>query len=147
MRAALLALTAIGLTSAAPSQTTITRQTSAIPDYVLTYAPYTYLYSQEEYWQGDVATHLEYMIPEINYVPLADGVNMQNVSSYNSSTYLTSKDNVLDNPAWLLGTANQPNSTGYSEAPATIIVVDKGNGTVDAFYFYFYSYNSGPVFL
>ena len=30
------------------------------------------------------------------------------------------------------------------DAPATLIVVDKGNGWVDAFWFYFYSFNLGP---
>ena len=32
---------------------------------------------------------------------------------------------------------------GRSHAPAVLIVVDKGNGTVDAFWFFFYSYNLG----
>lgn len=34
-------------------------------------------------------------------------------------------------------------SGGKSSAPATLIVVDKGNGIIDAFWFYFYSYNLG----
>ncbi|KAF2863059.1 carbohydrate-binding module family 18 protein [Piedraia hortae CBS 480.64] len=32
---------------------------------------------------------------------------------------------------------------GKSRAPAILVVVDKGNGTVDAFWFFFYSYNLG----
>ncbi|KAL9116960.1 MAG: hypothetical protein Q9187_006507, partial [Circinaria calcarea] len=32
---------------------------------------------------------------------------------------------------------------GRSSAPAVLIVVDKGNGVVDAFWFYFYSFNLG----
>ena len=36
---------------------------------------------------------------------------------------------------------------GRSDAPAVLIVVDKGHGVVDAFWFYFYSYNLGNVVL
>ncbi|KAL4901936.1 hypothetical protein BDW74DRAFT_159240 [Aspergillus multicolor] len=34
---------------------------------------------------------------------------------------------------------------GRSEAPAILLVIDKGNGIVDAFWFYFYSFNLGNV--
>ncbi|KAL2833248.1 hypothetical protein BDW59DRAFT_138357 [Aspergillus cavernicola] len=36
---------------------------------------------------------------------------------------------------------------GRSDAPAILLVVDKGNGIVDAFWFYFYSFNLGNVVL
>ena len=36
---------------------------------------------------------------------------------------------------------------GRSNAPAILMVVDKGNGIVDAFWFYFYSFNLGTVVL
>lgn len=34
---------------------------------------------------------------------------------------------------------------GRSNAPAVLLVIDKGNGIVDAFWFYFYSFNLGNV--
>ncbi|KAL4917458.1 hypothetical protein BDW62DRAFT_201698 [Aspergillus aurantiobrunneus] len=37
--------------------------------------------------------------------------------------------------------------SGRSEAPAILLVIDKGNGIVDAFWFYFYSFNLGNVVL
>ncbi|GIJ98979.1 vacuolar protein sorting-associated protein 62 [Aspergillus viridinutans] len=36
---------------------------------------------------------------------------------------------------------------GRSDAPAVLLVVDKGNGIVDAFWFFFYSFNLGNVVL
>ena len=40
-----------------------------------------------------------------------------------------------------------PKPGGYSPAPATLVMVDKGNGILDAFWFYFYSYNLGTTVL
>ena len=42
---------------------------------------------------------------------------------------------------------NKPAKGGRSDAPAVLVVVDKGHGVVDAFWFYFYSYNLGNVVL
>ncbi|GAB7357122.1 hypothetical protein MBLNU459_g7923t1 [Dothideomycetes sp. NU459] len=36
-----------------------------------------------------------------------------------------------------------PQAGGHSSAPAVLVVVPKGDGVVDAFWFYFYSYNLG----
>lgn len=38
-----------------------------------------------------------------------------------------------------------PAPGGYSPAPAILVVVDKGHGIIDAFWFYFYSYNLGTT--
>lgn len=42
---------------------------------------------------------------------------------------------------------NKPDESGYSKAPAVLILVDKGSGIVDAFWFFFYSYNLGQTVL
>ncbi|KAJ5355397.1 uncharacterized protein N7496_012609 [Penicillium cataractarum] len=42
----------------------------------------------------------------------------------------------------LQGSRNQ-GAGGRSDAPAVLLVMDKGNGIVDAFWFYFYSFNLG----
>jgi len=42
---------------------------------------------------------------------------------------------------------NKPDPSGYSKAPAILILVDKGAGIVDAFWFFFYSYNLGQTVL
>ncbi|KAK4151139.1 hypothetical protein C8A00DRAFT_45609 [Chaetomidium leptoderma] len=41
----------------------------------------------------------------------------------------------------------KPGPSGYSQAPAVLILVDKGSGIVDAFWFFFYSYNLGQTVL
>ena len=45
------------------------------------------------------------------------------------------------------GLNNKPDSSGYSKAPAVLILVDKGAGILDAFWFFFYSYNLGQTVL
>lgn len=88
------------------------------------------------------------------------------------NVYLTSNDNVEERPDWLGGQKNIPDEFsedeekiktrragarprskktrarshgGRSDAPAVLLTVNKGNGIVDAFWFYFYSYNLGNI--
>lgn len=42
---------------------------------------------------------------------------------------------------------HKPNASGYSAAPAVLVMVDKGSGILDAFWFFFYSYNLGQTVL
>ncbi|KAI1136169.1 vacuolar protein sorting-associated protein [Hypoxylon sp. FL0543] len=46
-----------------------------------------------------------------------------------------------------LNAKNKPDESGYSRAPATLVLVDKGSGIVDAFWFFFYAYNLGQTVL
>ncbi|KAK7744537.1 Vacuolar protein sorting-associated protein 62 [Cytospora paraplurivora] len=41
----------------------------------------------------------------------------------------------------------KPDASGYSAAPAVLVMVDKGSGILDAFWFFFYSYNLGQTVL
>ncbi|OLN95495.1 putative vacuolar protein sorting-associated protein TDA6-like protein 2 [Colletotrichum chlorophyti] len=42
---------------------------------------------------------------------------------------------------------DEPKQGGRSEAPAHLVIVEKGSGIVDAFWFFFYSYNLGQTVL
>ena len=154
------------------------RTPSTVPQYVLDYAPFVYLYSQEEYWPCDIAKHLLHTTPYLNYTPAqaeSDHAKLRNLDDLNEwgqYVYLTSNDNVIEHPIWLQGKSNIPSSkpqcksdeeskrsdvesddedtetcsrrkAGHSEAPAVLIVVEKEDGVVDAFWFFFYSFNKG----
>lgn len=141
-----------GLTSAAPHSKLHKRE--ALPDYAITYAPLTYLYSAEKWFPSDIKTHLQNVQPEVDYVAsgTSGSVTLDTLSTYASDVYLTASDgpilNPLNNtPAWALSDYGIPDSTGLSEAPGTIIAVDKNSTTTDVFYFYFYSYNYGGTVL
>lgn len=141
-----------------------------IPQYVLDYAPLVHLYSDEQFWPCDMAEHLFHITPELNYTPIHGRLqysNLTNLDQLNEfekgrHVYLTSDDNVEERPDWLGGQKNIPdnvddgagdeesttryrNKGGRSGAPAVLVTVNKGNGIVDAFWFYFYSYNLGNV--
>ena len=101
-------------------------------------------------------------------------LNLTNLDQLNQfekgrNVFLTSNDNVEDRPDWLGGQVNIPDDYtndaktdrsesrtttkkspkrshgGHSDAPAVLVTVDKGNGIVDAFWFFFYSYNLGNL--
>lgn len=118
---------------------------AAIPEYALKYAPYLHLWSEEEFWPSDIATHLQHVAPAVNHVPVSSIVRLQTLSTYGGDVYLTSNGNVEDQPDWLHSAYGRPDRCGYSSAPATIIVVEKNDGIVDVFYLLFYSYNHGTT--
>ena len=148
------------------------RTTREIPQYVFDYAPLVHLYSGEQFWPSDIAEHLTHVTPNLNYTPIqptSTNPNLTNLDSLNEYSrgryvYLKSDDNVEERPDWLASKKNIPNASshedagapknqrtdcrpGRSDAPAVLIVVNKGRGIVDAFWFYFYSYNLGNMVL
>jgi hypothetical protein len=135
-----------------------------IPAYVLEYAPLVRLYSDEEYWPGALAVHVEHTEPHVNYTPVGNGEfdlrHLDRLNSLRPETYLQSRDDPETYPYWLSGQENVPEGESLAEAaaemarswaagarhrssaPAVLVVVDKGI-YVDAFWFFFYSFNLG----
>ncbi|CAN8098306.1 unnamed protein product [Discula destructiva] len=146
--AAFFSLAGVAAAAAAAASQNIHKREDALPDYALKYAPWSYLYSGDKSLPSDITVHLNNTIPEVNYAAIGDvgSVTVDTLSSYSSDVYLTSADNVLDDPAWLLSDYGMPDSSGYSAAPGLIIAAEKNATMTDVFYFYFYSYNIGrPV--
>lgn len=75
--------------------------------------------------------------------PSAAAASLTNLATLPSDTYLTSIDNIDDDPAWLYSEAGRPDEKGYSAAPAIIIVAQKDDGVTDVFYFVLFNYNQG----
>ncbi|RAK95956.1 uncharacterized protein BO80DRAFT_429461 [Aspergillus ibericus CBS 121593] len=141
-----------GLAAAAPrkqGKPTLHKR-EALPEYAITYAPLSYLYSGEKWWPSDITVHLANVEPEVNYTATGanDSVTLDTLDSLASDVYLTASDGpILDpsksTPAWLASDYGIPDSDGLSAAPGLIIAAEKNSTTTDVFYFYFYSYNYG----
>lgn len=133
-----------------PFQTTI--NPGEIPDYVVEYAPVVYLYSEERYLPYDIKSYVTNFHVEYPNGTVVEGtekdMNIQKLAELKNdeNLYLTSNSDFDADPDWITGVKNKPSlSNGETKnAPSTVIVVDKGNGWVDAYWFYFYSFNLGP---
>lgn len=110
-----------------------------------------WFHPEELYFPSDLDTHLVHTQPEINFEVVSgvpDPLTTSNLDSLNdlggANIYLTSKDDITTQPSWLNG--NTPDGSQKTDGiTAAVIVTDKGDGTVDAFYMYFYSYDWGGI--
>lgn len=116
--------------------------------FLIDLAPLIWLHSQDPYRPSDIAQQLVHTTPMINWTAVQDlpaPVTLSNLDSLNehgnTSVFLTSKEGIDADPqpAWLYGdTFDQNNNTGDAVS-SVVITRDHGNGTLDAFYFYFYA--------
>lgn len=97
-----------------------------------------------------MASHVSHVIPEVNRTVVsgaASPLTLSNLDSLNTfgDVYLTSKEGINANPqpAWFKGVKPATNGQTTGAVSSAIVVVDKGSGLVDVFYFYFYSYDQG----
>lgn len=72
-------------------------------------------------------------------------LTLDNLNSLGNDAYLTSNDDITKNPAWLNGVKPDGSGKTQNAVSAAIIVNDKGNGNVDAFYMYFYAFDWGGI--
>lgn len=115
-----------------------------------------YLDSKDPYLPSDISEQVINTTPNLELNPLPAGASLpspltlDNLDQLNAfgtngtNVYLTSKNDITKNPAWLRGLEPDVNGKTAGKTCA-IIVADKGNGRVDAFYMYFYAFNWGGV--
>ncbi|EHY56138.1 Vacuolar protein sorting-associated protein 62 [Exophiala dermatitidis] len=139
-----------------------------VPDYVIEYAPIIYLRSDDPFMPSDIAGHIVHTRPFLGFEPIPETeigpLDLNNLSSLNrygngdgkgkgkgkgERVYLTSIDNVTSNPLaeWLLGeTPDATTGELYNSTACAVVVVESTESKehqLDAFYFYFYSFNEG----
>ena len=126
---------------------------SEVPVYVLQYAPVVYLHSSDPYRPADIGSQLVNTQPELNYTSIKGAPHpptLENLNDFNIlggiDVYLTSKDNVADNPVWMNGVTPDNNGKTNDSVSCAIIINDHGSGLVDAFYMYFYAFDQGGTY-
>ncbi|KAI9882158.1 MAG: hypothetical protein M1823_006097 [Watsoniomyces obsoletus] len=116
-------------------------------------SPKVWLHSQDPYHPSDIATHVQRTTPQTRFTKVNGApaeLTLDNLDGLNAlgtdggkDIWLTSKDDITTNPSWLNGASPDAAGKINGAIPCVVIVTDHGGGKVDAFYFYFYTYNQG----
>ncbi|RKF60309.1 putative vacuolar protein sorting-associated protein TDA6 [Erysiphe neolycopersici] len=137
------------------SSTRLSRRGDQIPQFVKDFAPLVFLDKNEKYYPSDIAKHIENTTPFVNKTAInpSPSITVENLDLLNqfnvneTKVYLTLKEPVENNPTFLLGTQPDENGKTVDATSCVVIVKDHGDGNVDAFYMYFYSFDKGNVVL
>ncbi|KAL3424065.1 vacuolar protein sorting-associated protein 62 [Phlyctema vagabunda] len=127
---------------------------TAVPPYVLAYAPIVVLDKNELFFPSDMGAHVRNTSPALNFTALASPptpLSLDNLNLLNDlggeEIYLTLDDEIeLPNePSFLKGDRPDQRSLKTAGKSCVVIIKDRGHGMLDAFYMYFYSFNQGPT--
>ena len=77
-------------------------------------------------------------------LPSLDLDNLEILNDSGDQVSLASNDDPTTYPSWFLGDAPDPTGQIHNATPCVVIIVEKNAVELDAFYFYFYSWNEGP---
>ncbi|KID79757.1 uncharacterized protein G6M90_00g016330 [Metarhizium brunneum] len=120
-----------------------------VPDYVKRYAPLVWLHSEDPFRPADLLQHIRHTTPTANQEPVSDlpDLDLNNLALLNNvssgQVALTSNDDVTALPDWLLGQLPDASGRIVNATPCVVILVEQSPRDVDAFFFYFYSYDRG----
>ncbi|KAH8895249.1 hypothetical protein GQ53DRAFT_743982 [Thozetella sp. PMI_491] len=142
-------LAVLSLAAQRTASSLLTQSNGIVPDYVLQHAPLVWLHSEDPFRPSDLLEHVRHTTPALDQraisgLPALDLDNLSILEDYGGrKVALTADDDPTTLPTWLFGAA--PDSTGriHGATPCVVILVEKTPVEVDAFFFYFYSYNQG----
>ncbi|KAF7546567.1 hypothetical protein G7046_g9267 [Stylonectria norvegica] len=112
-------------------------------------APLVWLHSDDPYKPTDLLAHIRHTRPMLDGKPILGlpSLNLDNLdilNEFGDRVGLTIDEDPATYPPWLLGEAPDAAGRIFNATPCVVILVEKSPNEVDAFYFYFYSYDEGP---
>ncbi|OHE92133.1 vacuolar protein sorting-associated protein 62 [Colletotrichum orchidophilum] len=118
------------------------------PDYVIQHAPLIWLHSEDPYMPSDLLTHIQHTSPALDGksipdISTLDLDNLETLNQFGDEVALTSNDDPLGYPEWIHGVTPDADGRISNATPCVVVLVEKGQQDLDAFYFYFYSFNEG----
>ncbi|KAK1675517.1 vacuolar protein sorting-associated protein 62 [Colletotrichum godetiae] len=118
------------------------------PDYVIQHAPLLWLHSEDPYMPSDLLTHIQHTSPALDGNPISNVAtlgldNLETLNRFGDEVALTSNDDPLSYPEWIHGATPDADGRISNATPCVVVLVEKGERDLDAFYFYFYSFNEG----
>ena len=98
---------------------------------------------------SDLFAHVQHTSPMLDRKPIPDLPaldldNLETLNRFGDQVALTSNDDPLTIPDWLVGETPDKAGQVHNSTPCVVVLVEKNEADLDAFYFYFYSYNEGP---
>ncbi|CCC70142.1 hypothetical protein NCAS_0E00720 [Naumovozyma castellii] len=135
------------------------KEDEPIPQYIIDNCPLIHLYSEERYWPSDIKDYVTHFhLEDDSRTTFLKNLTLANLPRQwpknesvtlqpNSSSFMTSNTDFAKDPKWVLGEQPEYGTGLIKSAPAVLIIVDKGNGWVDAYWFYFYPFNWGPYIM
>jgi hypothetical protein len=112
-------------------------------------APIIWLHPDDLFMPSDISEHLRHTSPTLEFdpiqgLPALDLNNISSLNEYGTGVYLTADDDAATTkPTWILGEI--PDETGAlrNSTACAVVMVEHSTADLDAFYFYFYSFDEG----
>lgn len=121
---------------------------------ILNTAPLIWLHSEDPFRPADILQHVRHTTPTVQFQPISGlpDLSLDNLAWLNDKASgdkgpvaLTANDDITALPAWFLGETPDASGRLHNATACVVILVPSARDPayVDAFYFYFYSYDRG----